>query len=475
MPHDATIEKKFERAFTKASGVNPVFPFLAKNEMSQMVETICRTHKKIQIRLETNQSPAIKGGFVAEEHHAGTFNLDSIYKERGSRAYTDLDTAEWTRQGFRVNDTPDIIVVEGGQTVTTVQSKYYATTDATAAKLSELKYEKIDQLLGPSDQVNPTDGSYSVADQASPEAAGRVTDTVQHADVSSTPLTKEEANHMGSGDLSKLEKVEREYQTKSTVKHMGKAAAGAAAMSAIVCGTTNTVRYIQLARDGQISAEEATYKIIAETASSAADSAIKASANAGIQSLIVRYGAEKAVVSTLARQSVGAMLRTSAVTVGVVCTVDAIKDMVALGMGKISKEQFYERQGKGMLNTSAGVTGGAVGALGAEAGCLALGASTVPALVPILGGLAGGLIAGIAMMIAIENGIERPYRELLSNTDDLNNAAAEFQRMADNVFAGQVLFTKILAVEGELDKKIDGKMADVDAAGHKALESILGI
>ncbi len=67
---------------------------------------------------------------------------------------------------------------------------------------------------------------------------------------------------------------------------MGNAAVGAAALSAVISGSINTVRYIQLAREGKISIEDATFKIVGETVASAADSAVKAASTTGLNSLI---------------------------------------------------------------------------------------------------------------------------------------------------------------------------------------------
>ena len=91
---------------------------------------------------------------------------------------------------------------------------------------------------------------------------------------SSTGLSKADADTMGSGNLSKLNEIESRYQTKSTLKQMGNAAVGAAAMSAVVSGSMNTVRYIQLAREGRLTAKEATVKIVGETVAAAADSTV---------------------------------------------------------------------------------------------------------------------------------------------------------------------------------------------------------
>lgn len=53
---------------------------------------------------------------------------------------------------------------------------------------------------------------------------------------------------------------------------------------------------------GKLSEEEAVVEILVETASSAADSAVKAGSVVGAQSLLVRYGSEKVLIDTLSKQ-----------------------------------------------------------------------------------------------------------------------------------------------------------------------------
>jgi hypothetical protein len=321
-------------------------------------------------------------------------------------------------------------------------------------------------------------GGDSAEIQAYEQTAAKSTDTLKDGKSSSTALSKADADKMGSGDKSRLEQIENTYKTKSTLKQMGNAAVGAAAMSAVVSGSMNTVRYIQLARDGKLTTEEATLKIIGETVAAAADSAVKASANAGVQSLLVRYGSRQAVVEVLAKQGLKSMMKSSAVTVGVVCTIEAVKDLVRLGMGDISKENFFERQGKGFMMTSAGVVGGSLGmagasslagALGAVTGTLAMSAAT------ILGGLSGGMIAGLAMTLAIENGIEKPYRELVRDTTYMHKAVLELERVSQTVLKGQILFTKYLEMDEYLEQQLNTQFERVNAAGNYALAAIMKI
>lgn len=488
-----SIEEKYEKAFEQVASVHPIFPEQAKRQMAEMVEIIARGNANIQFRLSKNQHFGQRGGFIAEEYFAETYNLDAALKDKASRALTDRYKPEWEGQGLKGNDNPDLAIIEDGKIVFKAQSKYEQTASRTSGQLSQInpdgtpKYGDMDGYVAPSDQVegiksharqvSATKGANGEEELAESHelTSQKVTSRIEHDGIKSGELTKKEADELGKGNLDKLKDIENDYQNRSTIKQMGNAALGAAAMSAIISGSVNTIRYIQMARDGAISAEEATLKIIGETVASAADSAVKASANTGVQSLIVRYGSEKAAIELLANQGLKSMLKTNAVTVGVVCAIDLVKDLVCLGMGNISKEQFYERQGKGVLSTASGVFGAGLGSAGAAGLATAFGAAsgTIAATVAsLIGGMSGGLIAGLAMSFAIENGIERPYRELVRNTENLCEATKVLQEVSQNIFKGQVLFTKFLQSNYELEAAFKSQEKAIDEAGRRAAEII---
>lgn len=483
------VEKKYEKAFSQLGEVQTIFPANAKFEMAQMVEQIAKTDQNLADIVSTGQTIPVKAGFTAEEVHTESFNLDAIYKNKGVRGITDKYD-EWHNQGFVTHDTPDIAIIDEGQTVHTSQVKYHKNSKSTATQMRQLdknthqpKYGEQDSYIGPSDQVHPKDGTTSIADEAHktalkeeykgtrPEVAKaardvekKATDKLQHDDVSSKPLTKKDAEKIAKDPDSKVRKdIHDEYQTVSTIKHMKQAAVGAAAISAVAAGTLNSIMYCKLVKEGKISESEAVLKIIGETASSAADSAIKASGNVGLQSLVVRYGS-KEVTKQIAKNSVRSLARTNAVTVGVVCGIDMIKDLVKLATGKIDKYQFEERNGKNILNTSAGVVGGSVG-------------YGIGGLIPLVGAgfagaLSGALISGLAMQFAIENHIEQPYRELIANTATLTQSMDILQQVSNDIFQGQVIFGHFLEKDAELDSQFATQMEHISDADDRMKKTI---
>jgi len=487
------IEQKYEKAFSQIGEVQTIFPANAKIEMTKMVEQIAKNDQNISKIVQTNQKIGDKAGLVAEEWHAETYNLEAISKDKSQRAITDRNT-EWTKLGFKKNDgSSDIAVMDNGKVVHKSQSKYYKKAETTANEMAKLdkntkehKYANEDSLIGPSDQANPKDGSKSIAQYAHekarkeevkgtrPEVAKanrtvkrKVTDKLEYNSVSSKPLTKKDAEKIAKNtETGKAirKDIQSEYQAKSTFKHMQKAATGAAAFSAITSGVYNTITYCNMVKEGEMSEDEAVIKIIGETVSSAADSAVKAGANTGIQSILVRHGSKEAAKQVMVKQGLKNLVKTNAVSVAVICGIDMIKDIVRLSSGKIDIKQFEERNGKNILNTSAGIAGAEIGS--------AVGSLFIPPIGTYLGGITGGLIAGLAMNLAIENHIEKPYRELIENTAALKESMEVLQEVSNNIFKGQIFFTRFLIEEHKLDNAFKHQMERIIQTGKEATKSI---
>lgn len=473
---EASIERIYEKAINVGIGGNSVFPHQAKQQMAAMIEEAARANEKMATFVKWENRPEQLGGFLAEEFHATTFNMDNILKKGSARAETGLDN-----NVIGNNDKiSDIVVIKDGETVVRVQSKYMNTPQATAAQHSQLdkatskpKYGQADVALAPSDQTEAVReqarnsaerhaakaqdltqqggeqrhiDAHNAKAEAHQHTADKASSTIEYDGASSTELTKAEADQMGEGDLGKIQKIQSEYKTASTLQQMRRAAVAASAMSAVVSGAFNTVRYLSMAREGKISRQDAVVKIVAETAASAVDSAIKASLVSGGHSTLARLAGHSAI-APLASQGLGMMMRGNLVTVAALCAVDAVKDMVRLAMGDIDTETFQERQGKGVLNTSAGIMGASLGGAAMAALC-AEGA----VVLPMAGALSGGLIAGIAMNFAIENGIEAPYREIAENVELTKEAARILEGVSREFIDGQIAFEAFLKMDSALDQ-----------------------
>jgi hypothetical protein len=178
--------------------------------------------------------------------------------------------------------------------------------------------------------------------------------------------------------------------------------------------------------------------------------------NTGIQSMIVRHGGEKAANAILLK-SFGGLMRTSAITVAVIGSIDLTKNLVLLAAGKISKSEFEERSGKSIINTGAGVYGGAIGAT--------IGTPFFPPVGTYVGSVLGAMVSGFAMQFVIENGIEKEFRETVEDTAQVKEAMATFQAAAGNIFNGQVMFEHYLQLEAQLDVQLQEVGTRLETAG----------
>jgi hypothetical protein len=474
-----------------------MFPLAAKEQMAQLLEETARRSGHFSEIASTAQSAAIKGGPAAEQWHAGTQSMDAILKGKSSRTYTDMDP-EWGRLGHIKNDpSADLRTVVGNDQTRSAQVKYHrsnsgsepaqATTDQMGLldkNTRQPKYKDVDAYIGPSDQINPTDGKLSVAELARRKAAktaetrpevsesmkqvaDKATDRLEPGDgTSSKPLEKKQAEDLGrQNERGKRNWVDTtgEYQTHSTIKQMGKAATGAAAIAAVSAGVFNTLRYAKAVREGRMTADEAAYKIVAETGAAATDCAVKAAANTGVQSVIVRHGGKKAAEAVL-KNSFGGIMKTSAITVAVIASVDLAKNLVMLSAGKMTKAEFEERSGKSVINTGASVYGGAIGA--------AIGSPFFPPIGMYIGSVLGAMVSGMAMQFAIENGIEKEFREVVQDTGRVKEDMELFQSTAGNMLGGQVLFAQYLQQEAAMNRDLNHAAERIRNAGDDMQSAI---
>lgn len=467
----------------RIAAANQYWPQSTSQQMMKMIDQTAKSNNYIQNIIRTGQSVPIKGGFVAEQMHAETHNLQMILENKLARAITDRDS-EWTNYGFKPNDpSTDIAIIDGGQVTHKAQVKYYQDAQQTANAMRETRdgipyYNGNDSQIGPSDQVNPNDGSPSISDVAHKarlknqdtrpevaEAAGQVenraTDSLNDK---SRPTSKHEVHEVAKNS-KQGQGLRKDYQsgymTKSTVRQMQGAAASAAGIAAIIAGTLNTIQYLQLVREGKITKSDAVIGIVKNTAVTASDSALKAGLAAGAVSVATRLS-----VDTVAAQAVNSMVGKSGIAGAAVCAVDLIECMVMVATGKMTPAEMETRTGKNILQTTAGIWGSSVGISIATS----LGASAGVAM--FMSGMAGGMIAGIAMSIAIENHIEKPYKETMMNTAMLTETARVMRDTSEAAAIGQKAFAAFLIEDSMLGKLTNNQLTLVYEAGDKMKTAI---
>jgi hypothetical protein len=86
-------------------------------------------------------------------------------------------------------------------------------------------------------------------------------------------------------------------------------------------------------------------------------------------------------------------------------------------------------------------------------------------LAPLLGAMTGGLIASMAVTIAVERGIEKPFRELIENTQALVAAQKIMQETAKAFAQGQAVFEAFLIEEHRLNIASEQAKDFMDTAG----------
>lgn len=122
-------------------------------------------------------------GFIAEQHHVNSFNMNAATKGSGLRAEVQpLKPGEtYTKNGF------DVIIKDAtGKRIHQYQMKYGATAEDTIRMLNSGNYNN-QTIVVPEEQV-------AAVKEAFPNKT--VTSTIQDGDISSNPLTKEQAKEL---------------------------------------------------------------------------------------------------------------------------------------------------------------------------------------------------------------------------------------------------------------------------------------
>lgn len=396
----------------------PIWSAQAAEKVGQMLHQMHQSNTLLEGIACTAQNGAIKGGFAAETWHAETYNLDAILKDKDVRAFTD----NFANTPLKRNDMMhDIVVMKGDEQLLCAQLKYYKNADATQKAFRSSKdgihrYQDSDLFLGPSDQIDGIHQSaqrdVSKNQQARPavaDAAAKVHDKTRpriDADgVQSTPLSKRDAEHLGTGseEGQKLhEKMQDGYLNKATLQQSARAAGSAAVITTVIAGSINTFQHIQQVRDGKITAEQAAQRILQNTVIAAGDAALKA--GAGTASVAM---ATRAMPGLFTGAGFASTLSRGGVAGAAVCAIDLVQCLVLVGVGKMTLSELESRTGTNILQTGAGVVGASIGAtLGALGG--------PPGI--LIGSIVGGLITSMAMTIALDNHVEKAFRLTLDGT-----------------------------------------------------------
>ena len=412
------------KGMERTAEVCMIWPTSAANQMGKIVEQ-CRLTDRILAtdgRIAGNAPLATRAGFVAEELHAETFNLDAILKNKTTRAFTDRYPNTPLSSNNPVND---IVITQDGKVVEGVQLKYYHDGQKTANAFREYgsddkpHYQETDSMVCPSDQLEDVRlaahkteiknrESRPQVSEAAKQVQEKVSDRLEYDGVGSKPLSKHEAEQVAKGSdegVSAHRKVQNDAKNASTMRQTAKAAAGAAVVTTVIAGTINTVSCLRKIQKGEITSSDAVKYILKNTAIAASDSALKAAGATAAVSFSARTIPELFAASTL-----NTNLAIGAVGGAAVCAIDLVEMLVMVAAGKMSWKEFESRTGKNIFQTGAGVAGASIGTvIGAAGGPIGAAA----------GAIIGGMITSMAATVAVENHVEKPFREIMENTKSI--------------------------------------------------------
>ena len=293
-------------------------------------------------------------GFIAEQHHANTFNLDAAAKGSPLRAKV--------LRGQRKNSV-DIVVKDANDSIVRrYQSKYGQDADSTRDYFKEGDYRGQRKLV-PSGQEGDIPGA---------------TDRIEVDGVSSAGLSKEEAKR-----LQEQAQLEQEFETYEwndvnrieIAKSIGKQSLLAAAIASAFEGARLLCRRLWNFLTGKPN------RPLSEDLEDFFKSSLKSGARVGAQTAVTG-----AVVVAARNGWIKVLLRTPAGTIaGIVhVAIENAKVLFKLATGELTAEEALDAMGA----TTAAAVGGFIGAgKGATVGALVAGP---------LGALIGGVVGGIA-------------------------------------------------------------------------------
>lgn len=304
-----------------------------------------------------SQNPNLDG-FIAEQHHVNTFNMDAAAKGSNLRAEVQpLKPGEtYSKNGF------DIVIRDiNGKIVHQYQVKYGATAEDTIRLLKAGNYNN-QIIVVPEEQVE-------AVKKAFPNKT--VTSTIGDGNVTSKPLTKEEAKKLQEeaqkGNF--LDANWNDYAAKDIAIGIGKQT-GYACLQGAAVGVGMTVAK-KVWNGEPIEGEE----IIETAITSGADFGVK-TATAGA----LKAASEKGILKVIPKGTKGSTFANIAFV--------AVENVKVLG--KVAKGELTAKEGVELMQQT---TGSCVAGLAASAKGAAIGAKVGLVLGPV-GAAVGGFIGG---------------------------------------------------------------------------------
>ena len=399
----ASLEKAVANGRSKeswfASEMKSATSYMSSQEASQYLrgldEALANANESLYRTLHTqagviSQNPHLDG-FIAEQYHAQTFNLNAEATGSPFRA----KVLEPTGNGYAKNSVDIVIVDEGGHIVRRYQSKYCKDAEATARAFEHGDYRG-QQKLVPEGQEQ--------------DIAKKVTTVIEAPDgTSSAPLSKERAQELQeeaqSGKWNDLNW--NEYKTKDLAIGIGKQAGQAALMGAAVGVGFDVAQKVW--NGEEIKGEE-----LVETAVvSGADFGVKAAAAGAL-----KVGAEKGIIKVIPKGTPAGTIANIAYV-----AVENVKVVGKMATGELTVKEGLEKMEQTTVATVAGIAASTKGA--------AIGAAVGSVLGPVgtvVGGFIGGTIgymAGSKVGETIVKGVQKIRKTVTDGIKSAGKAIAD--------------------------------------------------
>lgn len=306
-------------------------------------------------------------GFMAEQHHVDTFNLDAVSKGSNYRAEVLQPKAG---ESYGKNSVDIIIKDENGKIVRRYQAKYGADADATNAMLKKGDYRGQRKLV-PEGQSQDISGS---------------TEVIEVDGVESKPLSKTDAKKRQRKAQENEEAKQYDWNESSRLdiaQNIGKKASASALLSVGFQGARILGRRIWNGITGKQnnSVDDDLQEFVQSSMKSAASSGLAVAVTGGITVAVKSGWLGQFLKNTPAGRIA------NAVCIGI----ENVKVLHKYAKGELTTEEALDQAGNATSSLVGGLAGGTQGAsLGATLGTVLGPAGT------IIGGIVGGVVGGIA-------------------------------------------------------------------------------
>ena len=344
-----------------------------------------------------NQNPNLDG-FIFEEYHAGTFNIDATVKQKSYYAEA-LKPEIGETYG---KNSIDLIVEDSGKYVKKYSAKAYKNTNETAKSFygkNGYKY-KFQSKLVPTDQVGDIANSV---------------DKIKYNNVESKGITKAEIKEIqndlqGGNKKTDIFNFKKDVNTISISKQIGKQAMLNGTMGLGIRMAANIG--INLIQGKEVEAEEVI------------EAGIKTGASMGMATAVaggIRVAVEKKVIPTVFSR----MLTNNTIGAIAAASMDIIGTAFKLGSREISLGQAVKDVGSSISAGYGAIISSGIGFSGGMALATTIGLGTIGTVGTILtGGLAliGGAVCGIVgsnIALKIANGLGKITEKVVDKAVDI--------------------------------------------------------